>query len=103
MKLEIHYQYGIANAIIKHWVCNGAGAISVYKYKKGKYFQWHEDPEYGNWPNIKEISFKTLEEIARNNPKSIEYLKILNKNKCEVINYLVENELEAKHLDSTLN
>lgn len=49
---EIHYENGVAKKVVTFCVYNMSflAKSEVVLKNDGTFTEWHEDPEYGNWP-----------------------------------------------------
>ena len=77
-------------------------ALSIYaQAPDGRFGEWHEDPEHGDWPRAVEIPRKRLKELARCNPHMIPELDVFGKSREEVEAVLERRRLFAYHAESS--
>ncbi|MDO8655792.1 MAG: hypothetical protein Q7K45_01010 [Nanoarchaeota archaeon] len=97
------YQDHKAVAVVSKCLYNGgAVALSIYaQAPDGRFGEWHEDPEHGDWPRAVEIQRKRLEELARCNPHMIPKLDVFGKSREEVERVLERKRLFAYHAESS--
>ncbi len=97
------YREGIAVAVVSKCLFNGSAvALSIYaRTPDGRYAEWHEDPEHGDWPRAEEVPRKRLEELAKYNPRMIPEVEILGKSRQEVEQVLERRKLFAYHQESS--
>ena len=75
-------------------------AFSFYvQAPDGRYGQWHEDPEHGDWPEVCEIGRERLEELERHNRHMIPSLQILGKSRADGESILSTRRLFAYHTE----
>ena len=97
------YRDGTAIAVVSKCLYNGRFvALSIYaRTPDGRYAEWHEDPEHGDWPRAVEVPRERLEELARCNPHMIPELNVLGESREEVDRVLGKKKLFAYHRESS--
>ena len=93
---EVHFSFRdghlVATKVVEYCVFNQrAKARSEYCFTlDGKYTEWHQDPEHGDWPRAVERPVDRFIELAEFNPQAIPLHLILGKDRKSVERLLNE-------------
>lgn len=100
----ILYHNNKAIAVVSKCLFNGMLAYSYYvQAPDGRYGEWHEDPEHGDWRQVMEIPKSRLEELKEYNPHTIPEVDVLGKSRKDVEKILYHKKLFSYHLEASTN
>ncbi len=93
------YQDNTSVGIVEKCLYNlsGVGLSITVRTPDGRFGEWHEDPEHGDWPRVREMSKDRLQGLIECNPHSLLAADILGKNRQEVENILNQKGMFAYH------